>query len=72
MHVFIAGLYGFTIWLSCLAAAVMLRADWVLVLWLGPVIVSAAMVVLWAADWAIWRLWAAVRRLWSTAPAPGE
>lgn len=44
MHVFIAGLYGFTIWLSCLAAAVMLRADWALVLWLGPVIVCAAMV----------------------------
>ena len=72
MHVFIAGLYGFTIWLSCLAAAVMLRADWVLVLWLGPVIVSAAMVFLWVADWAIWRLWALAARLWSTAATRAE
>lgn len=58
MHVVIAGLYGFTFWLATLAAAIMLHWDWVLVLLLGPIIVSGAMVFLWVADWAIWRTWA--------------
>lgn len=69
MHVLIAGLYGFTIWLCALLVAVALRGDWVLVLWLCPVIVCGAMVFLWVADWVFWRLVSvltrAARLVWS-------
>lgn len=58
MHVLIAGLYGFTFWLCMLLAAIMLDGNWVAVLIMGPVIITAAMGFLWAADWAIWRAWA--------------
>ena len=68
MHVVIAGLYGLTVWFALLGFTLIVRADWVLVLWLGPFIVSGAMVFIWAMDLLIWRaipaLCARVARLW--------
>lgn len=70
MHVVIAGLYGCTIWFAVLALAVIARGDWLLVVWLGPFIVSGSMAFLWAADYLVWRTWAAVARLWRRPARP--
>lgn len=70
MHVLIAGLYGVTIWFCLLATAVMLRGNWTLVLWLGPVIICASMAFLWVVDWAVWRAWASLTQAMRSLRAP--
>lgn len=62
MHVLIAGLYGVTFWLSMLGASIIIQADWVMVLMLGPIIIPAAMMFLWVLDWLIWSTWGCITR----------
>jgi hypothetical protein len=64
MNVVIAALYGLIVWLSLLAFAVIVRAEWHLVIWWGPVIVCAAMVFLWVADYVVWRAITALSARW--------
>jgi hypothetical protein len=63
MHVFVAGLYGLTIWVSLLAFTAIVRADLWLVFCLGPVVVSGSMLALWALDAGLTVLLASWRRI---------
>lgn len=58
MHYVITLIYGGTVWLSLLALAVITQTGLaMLTLLAGPIIISAAMIVLMVLDAAIARLW---------------
>lgn len=66
MHCVIAILYGFTIWLSCLAYAVIVGGRWGAVFCMAPLIVSGASAVLLTVDLAtcgLVRAWRAYRKV---------
>lgn len=56
MHTLICGLYGAVIYFSLLAYMLICGGPFWLIAACGPLIISAAMVGLWALDYAICRL----------------
>lgn len=56
MHILIATLYAIVIWLSLLSYTVILGGFWLVALIAGPIIISALVIGLIAADMLIYRV----------------
>lgn len=62
MHIVLAGLYGFTIWFSCIAYAIIVEGPAVWVALAGPFIVSAAIAGVIAVDAGLRKVGSLARR----------